>query len=152
MIHGKWRVHTLITRKWRIGSPSNSHASHTAHKETPIHTNIFVRIDDVITCPLLVEPTRHRWFPLTRGNWCGGFDIRKLFAWTNCSTNIPVAGGLRRYRSNFHYWNVDRLSYSFRLERCFIYSLPRVSRVPWCIPALSLYAGGRTDRRTRCNR
>ena len=121
MIHGKWRVHTLCTpinTKWRIRSSSNSHASHTTHKGTPMRTNIFVRIDDVI--PLFMEPTRHRWFPLTMGNWCGGFDIRQLFAWTNCWTNIRVAGS-RRYRSHFHYWNFDRLSYSFKLEQWFIY-------------------------------
>ena len=135
MIHGKWRVHTLCTpnnTKWRIRSSSNSHASHTAHKyppppPPPIHTNIFVRIDDVITCPLLVEPTRHRWSPLTRGNWCGALIFVQLYAWTNYWTNIRVAGGLRRYRSHFHYWNFDRLSYSFKSERWFIYSLPRRS-------------------------
>ena len=114
----------LITRKQRIRSSSNSHASHTAHKETPIHTNI-VRIDDVITCPLLMEPTRHWWFPLTGGNWCGALIFVQLFAWTNCWTIIRVAGGSRRYRSHFHYWRFDRLSYSFELERWCIYSLPR---------------------------
>ena len=43
------------------------HTHRTPHTKN-IHTNIFVRIDDVITCPLLVEPIRHRWFPLTWGN------------------------------------------------------------------------------------
>ena len=100
----------LITRKWRIRSSSNSHASHIAHKEPPIHINIFARTDDVTTCLLLVEPTRHRWFPLTRGNWCGALIFVQLFAWTNGWTNIPVAGGLRRYHSHFHHWNFDRLS------------------------------------------
>ena len=138
----------LITRKWRIRSSSNSHASHTAHKEPPIHTNIFVRIDDVTTCPLLVEPTRHRWFPLTRGNWCGALIFVQLFAWTNCWTNIPVVGGLRRYRSHFHYWNFDRLSYSFELERCFMYSLPRRIFTPTMVHTYIVCVCRRTDRRT----
>ena len=43
------------------------HMHRTPHTKN-IHTNIFMRIDDVITCPLLVEHTRHRWFPLTWGN------------------------------------------------------------------------------------
>ena len=52
-----------------IGGPDRQqiHTHRTPHTKN-IHTNIFVRIDDVITCPLLVEPTRHRWFPLTWGN------------------------------------------------------------------------------------
>ena len=159
MIQGKWRVHTLCT-------PNNTKMvdqifikfTRIAHRtqRTPIHINIFKRIDDVITCPLLVEPTRPRWFPLTREIGAGALVFVPLFAWTNCWTNIPIAAGLKRYRSHFHYWNFDRLSYSFKLKRCFIYSLPGRSftrtMVHTCIPALSLFAGGRTDGRTRCNR
>ena len=91
-----------------LNGGSNRHQIHTHRTpHTKIHTNIFVRIDDVITCPLLVEPTRHRWFPLTWGNWCGALLFVQLFVWTNCWTNIRVTGGLRRHRSHFHYWNVD---------------------------------------------
>ena len=65
----------LIIRKWWIRSLWNSHASHTTHKETPMYANIFVRIDDVNNCPFLVKPPGHQWFPLTKGQWCGGFYI-----------------------------------------------------------------------------
>ena len=132
----------LITRKWRIRSLSNSHASHTAHKEPPIHTHIFVRFDDVITSPLLVEPTRHRWFPLTRGNWCGGWIFVHL------SREQTVERGLKRYRSHFHYWNFDRLSYSVKLERCFTYSLPQRSFTRTMVHTCTVSVCRRTDRRT----
>ena len=65
----------LIIRKWWIRSLWNSYASHTVHKETSIYGNIFVRIDDVNTCPFLVKPPGHQWFPLTKGQWWGGFYI-----------------------------------------------------------------------------
>ena len=111
LIHGKWRVHTLCTpNNTKMADQIVIKFTRIAHRTQrtppppppPIHTNIFVRIDDVITCPLLVEPTRHRWSPLTRGNWCGALIFVQLFAWTNCWTNIRVAGGLRRYRSHFY--------------------------------------------------
>ena len=65
----------LIIRKCWIRWSWNSHTSHTAHKETSIYTIIFVRIDDVNACPLLVKLNGHRWFPLTTGQWCRGIDI-----------------------------------------------------------------------------
>ena len=115
---------------------------------TPIiNINIFVRIDDVITCPLLVEPTRHRWFPPTREIDVGALIFVQLFAWTNCWTNIPVAGGLRRFHSHFHYWNFDRFSYSFKLERCFIYSLPGRSFTHTMVHTCTVSVCRRTDRR-----
>ena len=72
----------------------------------------------------------------------------QLFAWTNCRTNIRVAGGLRRYRSRFHYWNFDRLSYSFKLERWLIYSLPRRSFTRTMVHTCTVSVCRRTDRRT----
>ena len=121
---------------------------HQIHTHRTPHTNIFVRIDDVITFPLLVEPTRYLWFPLTRGNWCRGFDIRTVVHVTNCWTNIPVACGLRCYHSHFHYWNFARLSYSFKLERYFIYFLPRRSSTPTMVHTCTVSVCRRTDRRT----
>ena len=120
-----------------------------AHRTQKIHRNIVVRIDNVITCPLLVVPTRHLWFPLTRGNWWGGALLFvQLFAWTNCWTNIQVAGGLRRHRSHFHSWNFDRLSYSFGLERWFVYSLQRRSFTRTMVHTCTVSVCRRTDRRT----
>ena len=127
MIHGKWWVHTLCTpTNTKMADQIIIKFTRIAHctQRTPIYTNI-VRIDDDIACPLLVEPTRHRWFPLTRGNWGGALIFVQLFAWTNCWTNIRVAGGLRCYRCHFRHWNFDRLSYLFQLERWFIYSLTK---------------------------
>ena len=134
----------LITRKWRIRSSSNSHASHTAHKESPIHANIFVRMDDVITCPLL-NPLDTVGFHSLGEIDAGALIFVQLIAWTNCWTNIPVAGGLRRYRSHFHYWNFDRLSYSFKLERCFIYSLPRRILTRTMVPTCTVSVCRQTD-------
>ena len=62
MIQGKWRVHTLCTpNNTKIGDQIVIKFTCIAHRtqRTPIHINIFVRIDDVITCPLLMEPTKH---------------------------------------------------------------------------------------------
>ena len=48
--------------------------SQTAQKELPyIQTYSWELITSFL--PFLVEPTWHRWFPLTKGQWCGGFDI-----------------------------------------------------------------------------
>ena len=72
-----------------------------------------------------------QWNPLDTGGIqsqgevdVGASIVVQLFAWTNYWTNIPVAG-LRGFRSHLHNWNFDRLSYSFKLERWFIYSIPR---------------------------
>ena len=137
----------LITRKWRIRSSPNSHASHTAHKLTPIHTNIFVRIDDVITCPLLVEPTRHRWFPPTRGNWCGGFDIRtvvrsnKLFNWhSSCRfETLSFSFPLLKFRSTLIFVQI----------RTVVYILSPTTKFHAyhgaCLHCLCMQADGQTD-------
>ena len=122
--------------------------THRTQRPPPIHTNIFVRIDDVITCPLLVEPTRYRWFPLTWRTWCGALTFVQLFAWTDCWTNIRVTDDLRRHRSHFHYWNFDRLSYLFRLEWWFVYSLPRRSFTRTMVHTCTVSVCRRTDRRT----
>ena len=111
MIHGKWRVHTLCTpNNTKMADQIVIKFTRIAHRtqRTPIHTNIFVRIDDVITCPLLVEPTRHRWFHSQGETVAGALLFVQLFAWTNCWTDIRVAGGLRRHRSHFHYYNLIR--------------------------------------------
>ena len=76
----------------------------------------------------------------------GALIFEQLFARTNCGTNIRVGSGLRRYRSHFHYWNVDRLS--FKLERWFIYSLPRRSFTPTMVHTCTVSVCRRTDRRT----
>ena len=72
-----------------------------------------------------------KWNPLDTGGFHSQGEIDavplicvQFFGWTNCWTNIRVAGGLRRYHSHFHYWNFDRLSYSFKLERCFFLLSP----------------------------
>ena len=107
---------------------------------------MFVRIDDVITCPLLVEPTTHRWFHSHGEIDAGALLFVQLFEWTNCWTNIRVAGGLRRHRYHFHHWNFDRLSYSFRLERWFIYSLPRRSFTRTMVYTCTVSVCRRTDK------
>ena len=122
--------------------------AHRTQRTPHIHTNIIVRIYYVITCPLLVEPTRRRWFPLAWEIDAGALIFVQLFAWTNCWTNIRVTGGLRRHRSHFHYWNFDRLSYLFRLERWFIYSLPRRSFTRTMVHTCTVSVCRRTDRRT----
>ena len=76
----------------------------------------------------------------------GALIFEQLFARTNCGTNIRVGSGLRRYRSHFHYWNFDRLS--FKLERWFIYSLPRRSFTPTMVHTCTVSVCRRTDRRT----
>ena len=79
----------------------------------------------------------------------GALLFVQLFAWTNCWTNIRVTGGLRRHRSHFHYWNFDRLSYLFRLERWFEYSLPRRrSFTRTMVHTCTVSVCRRTDRRT----
>ena len=81
---------------------------------------------------------------LMRGLW---YSYR-CTAWTNCWTNIGITGGLRRHRSHFHYWNFDRLSYLFRLERWFIYSLPRRSFMRTMVHTCTVSVCRRTDRQT----
>ena len=147
MINGKWRVHTLCT-------PNNtktahqiviiSHASHTAHKAPPYIQTSLLELMTSLLAFCLVEPTRHRWFHSQGEIDAGALLFLQLFAWTKCWTNIRFAGGLRRHHSHFHYWNFDRLSYSFRLERWFIYSLPRRSFTHTCTVSVCR----RTDRRT----
>ena len=95
------------------------------------------------------------WNPLDTGGFHshgeidgGALIFAQLFAWTNCWTNIRVTGGLRRHRSHFHYWNFDRLSYLFRLERWFIYSLPRRSFTRTMMHTCTVSVCRRMDRRT----
>ena len=75
----------------------------------------------------------------------GALIFVQLFAWINCWINVA---GLRRYRSHFHYWNFDRLSYSFKLERWFIYSLPRRSSTCTMVHTCTVPVCRRTDRQT----
>ena len=107
--------------------------------------------------PPYIQTLRENWWrhylPFDTGGFhshgqidMGALLIVQLFAWTNCWTNIRVTGGLRRHRSHFHYWNFDRLSYLFRLERWLIYSLPRRSFTMAHTCTASVCR--RTDRRT----
>ena len=148
MIHGKWGVHTLcMHNNTKMGDHIDiihvfTRIAHRTQRNP--HIYICVRIDDVNTCPLLVEPIRHRWFPLTKGQWCGGFDIRIVVSVKNYWTTIRVAGGLRHYRS----LSTSRLSFSFELVRWFIHSLSRRSFTHTMVHACTLSVSRRTDRRT----
>ena len=53
-----------------------------------------------------------------------------------------------RHRSHFHNWNFDRLSYLFRLEWWFVYSLPRRSFTRTMVHTCTVSVCRRTDRRT----